>query len=192
MRDLQIVSPVSPEWQGTGARNDQSLLLACDEAPLVFAGVMQADLISAAVRGPFERRMIGSSSRRERCDRGNRLDGRGWLPDNCRWRAGAPQGLCVPWSDSRSVVRPRPCLVQAPNRARVAPGGRCHTLGAAAARTVEASSISRRRTRVKVLSGDFGVRDGGPLPASCVTRHRPTRFPSLNTRERVQSHCSSV
>jgi len=195
-------APGSPEWQGEeGLAMIRQLAPACNDAPLVFAGVMQGDLIAASVREARveRRRVIGSASEALSAAIAAIVAMEaGCSPDEVSLAVlGAPPGsFVVPWSDAsiggyaldRSLSQVQLTRIEG-RVARLWPPGP-YTLGAAAARTVEAILDASRRSYnvLTVLSGEFGVRDRvGTLPALLASRGIvQTRVPSLNTRERVQ------
>jgi len=195
-------APGSPEWQGEeGLAMIRQLAPACNDAPLVFAGVMQSDLIAASVREARveRRRVIGSASEALSAAIAAIVAMEaGCSPDEVSLAVlGAPPGsFVVPWSDAsiggyaldRALSQVQLTRIEG-RVARLWPPGPC-TLGAAAARTVEAILDASRRSYnvLTVLSGEFGVRDRvGTLPALLASRGIvQTRVPSLNTRERVQ------
>jgi len=195
-------APGSPEWQGEeGLAMIRQLAPACNDAPLVFAGVKQSDLIAASVREARveRRRVIGSASEALSAAIAAIVAMEaGCSPDEVSLAVlGAPPGsFVVPWSDAsiggyaldRSLSQVQLTRIEG-RVARLWPPGP-YTLGAAAARTVEAILDASRRSYnvLTVLSGEFGVRDRvGTLPALLASRGIvQTRVPSLNTRERVQ------
>ena len=195
-------APGSPEWQGEdGLAMIRQLAPACNDAPLVFAGVMQSDLIAASVREARveRRRVIGSASEALSAAIAAIVAMEaGCSPDEVSLAVlGAPPGsFVVPWSDAsiggyaldRALSQVQ--LTRIERRvARLWPPGP-YTLGAAAARTVDAILDASRRSYnvLTVLSGEFGVRGRvGTLPALLASGGIvQTRVPSLNTRERVQ------
>jgi len=195
-------APGSPEWRGEeGLAMISQLAPACEIAPLVFAGVMQGDLIVASVREARveRRRVIGSAPEALSAAIAAIVAMEaGCSPDEVSLAVlGAPPGsFVVPWSDAsiggyaldRALSQVQLTRIEG-RVARLWPPGP-HTLGAAAARTVEAILDSSRRSYnvLTVLSGEFGVRDRvGTLPALLASHGIvQTRVPSLNTRERVQ------
>ena len=195
-------APGSPEWRGEeGLAMIRQLAPACEIAPLVFAGVMQGDLIVASVREARveRRRVIGSAPEALSAAIAAIVAMEaGCSPDEVSLAVlGAPPAsFVVPWSDAsiggyaldRALSQVQLTRIEG-RVARLWPPGP-YTLGAAAARTVEAILDSSRRSYnvLTVLSGEFGVRDRvGTLPALLASRGIvQTRVPSLNTRERVQ------
>ena len=194
--------PPSSDWNGDeGLAMLTRLLPFLAEAPMVFAGASQADLLLTVARegGVRRDRLIGSSAEafasavtaivamEARCAPGEvKLTVLG----------APPAGFVVPWSEASiggySLERVLSQVQLARLEARVArlwpPGP--YALGLAAARAAEAIVISSRRafSVLAVLGGEFGVRDRvGCLPALLSTAgivH--ARIPTLNTRERVQ------
>jgi malate dehydrogenase len=173
------------EWQGdAGLAMMRRLKGFVGEAPIVFAGAAQADLLLAAVREAGFRRAIVA------------LEAQCSPSEVALSVLGVPSsGFIVPWSEAsiagHAVER---VLTQVQVRrveARVAllwPPGPL-ALGAAAAGVVEAIVTSARRAPgvLTVLGGEFGVRNRvGVLPCllgpAGVTEVRP---PALNGRERV-------
>ena len=195
-------APGSPEWQGEeGLAMIKQLAPACADAPLVFAGVTQTDLIAASAREArvARRRLIGSApealgsaiaaivAMEARCS-----------PDEVSLAVlgTPPASFVVPWSDTsiggyaldRALSQVQLARIEA-RVARLWPPGP-FALGAAAARVTGAIVESSRRSYnvLTVLGGEFGVRDRvGTVPALLSSPgivH--TRVPSLNTRERVR------
>lgn len=195
-------APGSPEWQGEeGLAMIKQLAPACDDAPLVFAGALQSDLIAASVREARveRRRVIGSAP--------GALGAAiaaivameaGCSPDEVSVAVLGvpPASFVVPWSDAsiggyaldRALSQVQLTRIEA-RVARLWPPGP-YTLGAVAARAVEAILDSSRRSYnvLTVLGGEFGVRGRvGTVPALLASRGiARTCVPSLNTRERVQ------
>ena len=192
----------SPEWQGEdGLAVVKTLERLSPDAPLVFAGAKQADLIEASSQEALmpARRLIGSGTEalassvaaivamEARCS-----------PNEVSVAVlGTPPGsFVVPWSDAsiggyaleRVVSQVQLRRIEA-RVARLWPPGP-YALGAAAARVVEALVHASRRSYnvLTILGGEFGVRNRlGAVPALLASQgvvH--TRVPVLNTRERVQ------
>lgn len=190
------------EWQG-----DEGLALVkqlhpyLDDAPVVFAGTSQTELLLAAAREARipRHRLIGSSSEalasavraivamEARCSPGEVMVTVLGTP---------PAGFVVPWSEAslggyaldRALTQVQLSRIEG-RVARLWPPGP-YTLGQAAAEVVCAIARSSRRafSVLTVLGGEFGVRDRvgalpGLLAASGIVH---LREPSLNTRERVQ------
>ena len=195
-------APGSPEWQGEeGLAMIKRLAPACGDGPLVFAGVMQGELIAASVREARveRRRVIGSAPEALAAAIAAIVAMEaGCSPDDVSLAVlGAPPAsFVVAWSDAsiggyaldRALSQVQLTRIEG-RVARLWPPGP-NTLGAAAARAVEAILDSSRRSYnvLTVLGGEFGVRDRvGTVPALLASGgivH--TRVPSLNTRERVQ------
>ena len=190
------------EWQGeSGLAMMARLKGFVGDAPIVFAGAGQADLLLGAVReaGFSRERVIGSAP--EALAAAARaivaLEAQCSPSEVALSVLGTPpHSFIVPWSEAsiagHSVER---VLTQVQIRrieARVAllwpPGPQA--LGTAAARVVEAIITSARRAPgvLTVLGGEFGVRNRvGVLPCLLgpggITEVRP---PALNARELVQ------
>ena len=195
-------APGSPEWQGEdGLAMIRQLAPACADAPLVFAGVTQRDLIAAAAReGRVARhRLIGSAPEAL----ASAIAAIVAMEAGCSPKEvslavlGAPPGsFVIPWSGAsiggyaieRALAQVQLTRIEA-RVARLWPPGP-YALGEAAARVTEATLESSRRSHniLSFLDGEFGVRDRvGTVPvllASSGIVH--TRIPSLSTRERVQ------
>jgi malate dehydrogenase len=196
------VGPPAGEWHG-----DQGLAMITRlapflaEAPIVFAGPSQSDLLRVMVRegGARRERLIGSApeafasairavvAMEARCSPAE---------VNLTVLGAPPAGFVIPWSEasiagySLERVLSQVQLTRLEARAaRLWPPGP-YALGLAAARVTEATLTSSRRafTVLAVLGGEFGVRGRvGTLPALLSTSgivH--ARVPTLNTRERVQ------
>jgi malate dehydrogenase len=196
------LAPGSPEWQGEdGLSMIRQLAPSLADGPLVFAGVMQGELIAASVREArvSRRRVIGSAPEALAAAIAAIVAMEaGCSPDEVSLAVlGAPPAsFVVPWSDAsiggyaldRALSQAQLARIEG-RVARLWPPGP-YTLGAAAARVVEAILDSSRRSYnvLTVLGGEFGVRDRvGTVPALLASGgivH--TRVPSLNTRERVQ------
>ncbi len=192
----------SPEWQGDeGLAMIKEIAPACADAPLVFAGVTQGDVMASSAREARvgRHRLIGSAPEAL----GAAIAAivameAGCSPDQVSLAVlgTPPSSFVVPWSDAsiggyaldRALSQVQLTRIVA-RVARLWPPGP-HALGAAAARVTEAILDSSRRSYnvLTVLSGEFGVRDRiGTVPALLASRgvvH--TRVPSLNTREQVQ------
>lgn len=190
------------EWQGDeGLEMLRRLAPYIDEAPIVFAGASQADLLVRAVRecGLPPQRVIGSASEafaaavraivamEARCSPGEVM---------LTLLGAPPAGFVVPWSDAsiggfaleRVLTPPQITRIDARLPQLWPPGP--FTLGLAAARVVEALVHSSRRTFsvFTMLGGEFGVRDrAGVLPALLSPQGiAHVHVPALNTRERVR------
>jgi malate dehydrogenase len=191
----------SPEWQGEDGLAMIKRVVASSDAPVVFAGARQADLIRASSQEAriAARRLIGASTEalasavaaivamEARC-----------APNEVSVAilGTPPHSFVVPWSDAsiggyaleRVVSQVQLRRIEA-RASRLWPPGP-YALGAAAACVTDALLQSSRRSYsvLTVLDGEFGVRDRvGAVPA-LLTSHGVayTRVPSLNTRERVQ------
>ena len=192
----------SAEWQGDDALAMVTRLASSlGDAPIVFAGATQVELIGQASREariPRER-LIGSApealasavtaivAMEARCSS---------TEVNLTVLGVPPSGFVVPWSEAsiggyaldRVLSQVQLTRVEA-RAARLWPPGP-YALGAAAARVAEAVLHSSRRSFsvLTPLGGEFGVRDRvGTLPALLASRgivH--VRVPDLTTRERVQ------
>jgi malate dehydrogenase len=190
------------EWQGEeGLAMLTRLAPYLADAPIVFAGAAQADLLSMAAREARipRGRLIGSSpealvsavaaivAMEARC-----------APDevNLTVLGAPPSGFVVLWNEAsiggyaldRVLSQVQLTRLEA-RSARLWPPG-AYTLGAAAARVVEAIVDASRRSFsvLTVLGGEFGVRDRvGALPALLASPGIvQTRAPALTTRERVR------
>jgi len=190
----------SSEWQGgEGLAMVTRLSGYLGDAPVVFAGAQQADLVLAAVRDAHlpRRRAIGSSpdafksavagivAIEARCSPG----------EVALTVLGVPGRFVVLWSEAsiggyaleRVLTQVQLTRVEA-RAAKLWPPG-AYTLGMAAAEVTLAILDGSRATHsvLSVLDGEFDVKDRvGALPvllASHGIAH--TRVPSLSTRERV-------
>jgi malate dehydrogenase len=190
----------SAEWQGDeGVSMLRSLAPYLGGAPIVFAGAMQADLLSSAVRDLNipERRAIGSSPETFR----SAVTAIVAMEARCSPREvalavlGTPGRFVVPWSEAaiggyaleRVLSQVQLTRIEARAAKLWAPGAL--TLGLAAARVTEALVESSRQSYsvLTMLRGEFGVKDRiGTLPAMLSSSGiERTRLPSLNTRERI-------
>jgi malate dehydrogenase len=195
-------APGSPEWQGEeGLALIKRVADLSADAPVVFAGARQADLIHASSREARlpGRRLIGSATEalasaiaaivamEARCSPAEVSIAVLGTP---------PAALVVPWSEAsiggyslERVLSQVQLRRVAARVARLWPPGP-YALGAAAARIVEAMlHDSRRSYHVQtLLAGEFGVRDRvGTVPALLASHGiAHTRVPALNSRERVQ------
>jgi malate dehydrogenase len=190
------------EWQGDEALSMLVRIVpGLADAPVVFAGAMQAELLSRAAHEAHVRRerLIGSSPEalvsaataivavEAQCS-----------PTEIRLTVlgTPPAGFVVPWSEAsiggyaldRVLTQVQLMRIEA-RVPRLWPPGP-YALGAAAARVAEALVTSSRRSFsvLTQLDGEFGVRHrAGALPARLSARGIvQTRVPALNTRERVQ------
>jgi malate dehydrogenase len=194
--------PGSPEWLGEdGLALIKRISAIVPDAPFVFAGSTQADVMHAASQEARMPRyqLIGSGTEalasavaaiiaiEARCSPAEVSVATLGTP---------PSAFVVPWSDAaiagyaleRVMSQVQLRRIEA-RVARLWPPGP-YVLGAAAARVVEGVLLSSRRSYnvLTVLAGEFGVRNRiGAIPALLASRgivH--TRVPVLNTRERVQ------
>jgi malate dehydrogenase len=200
------IGPPPVEWQGEdGLAMLARLLPGLAEAPVVFAGAQQLQLMQrAAVElGVPRERLIGAAPEafasavraivalEAQCSPG----------EIALAALGTPGGgLVVPWSDAsiggfaleRVLSQVQLARIEA-RAARLWPPGPL-TLGSAAARMVEAIVTSSPRTfsAFTVLGGEFGVRDRvGALPVRLWRAGvESVRVPALNTRERVRLETS--
>jgi malate dehydrogenase len=202
----------SPEWQGEdGLALIRRVEGFSPDAPIVFAGARQAELIQASSREArvAARRLIGSATEAfasavaaivamEAMCSVNEVSVAvlGTPPGTRPQRAERVEGFVVPWSDAsiggyalERVVSPVQLRRIDARVARLWPPAP-YALGAAAASIVNAVVQASRRSYnvLTVLGGEFGVRDRvGAVPALLASPgvvH--TRVPALNTRERVQ------
>ncbi len=192
----------SEEWRGEeGLGLLKRLSPYLEEAPIVFAGSSQEEMLVAAVQELHLRRerLLGSASEaligavksmvaiEAQCS-----------PTEIELTVlGAPpRGFVVPWSEAsiagQALERVLTQVQLSRIESRVAhlwpPGP--HALGLAAARVTDAVLMTSRRTYgvLTMLGGEFGARGrAGVLPALLSTRGIvATRVPALNTRERVR------
>jgi len=190
----------SNEWQGDDGRTLlETLASSLGDAPVIFAGAGQAQLLSAAVTGGYpRRRIIGSST--EAFASSVRamvaLEARCAPAEVSLSVLGTPpEGLVVVWSEAAIGGHALDRIVSTVelNRiqlrvSRLWPPGPL-TLGLAAAAAAEAVIRSSRRafSLMSVLDGELGVRGrvaALPLflnPAGIAG----TRVPSLSTREQI-------
>ena len=192
----------SDEWQG---EDGLSLLTRIapnlGDAPIIFAGASQVELLSQAAEETRIRRerLIGSSLEAL----ASAITAIVAMEAGCSPRevmltvlGTPPAGFVVPWSEAsiggyamqRVLSQVQLARIEA-RAARLWPPGP-YTLGAAAARVIDAIlSESRRALSVLTqLEGEFGVRHrAGALPARLGARGIvDTRVPELSTREQVQ------
>jgi len=190
------------EWQGEAGLPIMARLQGYSgNAPIVFAGAAQSDLILSAERDArFSRaRLLGSAP--EAFISAIRsivaLEARCSPSEVTLSVLGTPPaGFVVPWSEAsiggyaleRALSQVQIRQIEA-RVARLWPPGP-HALGAAAARVVEALITSSRRavTVLTVLGGEFGLRGRvGALPCMVApTGIVDVRMPTLNARERIQ------
>jgi malate dehydrogenase len=190
------------EWQGDeGLTMVNRLALYAGDAPIVFAGAMQADLVRASAREAHiaPERLLGSApealvaavramvAMEARCSP---------TEVNLTVLGTPPSGFVVPWSEAsiggysleRVLSQVELARIEA-RAARLWPPGP-FALGLAAARVTEGLVRHARRafSVLMVLGGEFGVRGRvGAMPVNLspagIAR---TRVPTLNTRERVR------
>ena len=192
----------SAEWQGDDGLVMMARLASyANEAPIVFAGAMQAELLHASAREAHiaGERLVGSApealvaavramvAMEARCSP-SEVD--------LTVLGAPPSGFVVPWSEASiggySLERVLSQVELARLEARAArlwpPGP--FALGLAAARVTEALVRHSRRafSVLKVLGGEFGVRGRvGAMPVNLSPMGiAHTRVPTLNTRERVR------
>ncbi len=197
----QTSSEWRSEWQGEeGLAMLTRLAPYLGEAPIVFAGTAQADMILLAAREARipRGRLIGSApealvsaiaaivAMEAQCSPGE---------VSVTVLGTPPGGLVVLWSEASiggyaldRVLSQVQLTRLAARTARLWPPG-AYTLGAAAAGIVDAILQSSRRSFsvLTVLGGEFGVRNRvGALPALLgLAGVVSTRTPALTTRERV-------
>ncbi len=190
----------SSEWQGEeGFAMLTRLAPYIGDAPVVFAGSSQADLLLAAVRDVRipRQRAVGSSPEAFR----SAVTAIVAIEARCSPREvaltvlGAPSRFVVPWSEAsiggygleRVLSQVQLTRIEA-RAAKLWPPGP-FTLGMAAARVTEALLESSREavSVLTVLSGEFDVKDRvGALPVLLAAHGiAHTRVASLSPRERV-------
>lgn len=194
--------PPSSEWQGDeGLAMLSRLAVYLGDAPVVFAGALQAELLLAAARDARIRRtrLLGSAPEAFAAA----IKAMVALEAQCSPSEigltvlGVPsRGFVVPWSEAsiggyaleRVLTQVQLSRIEARMAPLWPPGP--HTLGLAAARVAEAVVSSSRRTfsLLTMLDGEFGARGRvAVLPAVLSsTGIAATRVPVLNTRERVR------
>lgn len=190
------------EWQGEIALAMLTRLRGfVGDAPIVFAGAGQADLLLASVReAGFDRtRTFGSAADAlvSAAKAIVALEARCSPAEIALTVLGAPpSGFVVPWGEAsvggralERVLTPVQLRRVEARVSRLWPPGP-HALGLAAARVVEALATSARRASsvLTVLNGEFGIRDRvGVLPCY-LSPYGITEFrlPALDARERVQ------
>lgn len=190
----------SAEWRGEeGVPMLRGVIPYLGGAPIVFAGALQADLLSAAVRdlNVPQRRAIGSAPEAFR----SAVTAIVAMEARCSPREvalavlGTPGRFVVPWSEAsiggyaleRVLSQVQLTRVEA-RAAKLWPPG-VLTLGLAAARVTEALVESSRQSFsvLTMLRGEFGVKDRvGALPVMLASSGiEQAKLPSLNTRERI-------
>lgn len=190
------------EWQGEeGLSMLTRILPFLGEAPIVFAGASQAELLGRAAGEArvVRERLIGSSPEAL----ASAITAIVAMEAGCSPRdvmltvlGAPPAGFVVPWSEAsiggyamqRVLSQVQLARIEA-RAARLWPPGP-YTLGAAAAR-VTGGILSHSRRSFSVLTqlaGEFGVRNrSGALPARLAGRGIvQTRVPELSTREQVR------
>jgi malate dehydrogenase len=190
------------EWQGEqGLSMLTRIVPYLADAPIVFAGAAQVDLLSGMAQETHvdRQRLIGSSPEAL----ASAITAIVAMEAGCSPRevmlavlGAPPAGFVVPWSEAsiggyamqRVLSQVQLARIEA-RAVRLWPPGP-YTLGAAAARVTEGIlSNSRRSFSVLTqLGGEFGVRHrAGALPARLAAGGiAQTRVPELSTRERVQ------
>jgi malate dehydrogenase len=190
------------EWQGEdGLATVTRIASYAGDAPIVFAGASQAELLRAAVRESHlpRERLVGAApealiaavralvAMEARCSP-SEVD--------LTVLGTPPAGFVVPWSEAsiggysleRVLSQVQLTRIEA-RAARLWPPGP-FALGLAAARVAEALVRHSRRafSVLTVLGGEFGVRGRvGALPVTLSPAGiADTRVPTLNTRERVR------
>jgi malate dehydrogenase len=192
----------SAEWQGdAGLAMMTRVASYANDAPIVFAGAMQSELLRTSSREVHiaRERLVGSApealvsavramvAMEARCSP-SEVD--------LTVLGTPPSGFVVPWSEasiggySLERVLSQVELARIEARAeRLWPPGP-FALGLAAARVTEASVRDSRRafSVLMVLGGEFGVRGRvGAMPVNLSPIGiANTRVPTLNTRERVR------
>ena len=190
------------EWRGEeGLAMLRRLMPYTGEAPIVFAGAQQADLVLAAARdlGTRRERLIGAAPEALAAAVAAivAMEAGGSPAEIGLAVLGSPPaGFVVPWSEAsiggyaleRVLTQVQLARIEA-RVARLWPPGP-FTLGLAAARVTETAIRSSRRacSVLTVLGGEFGVRDRvGAIPAHLSPSGiAHVRVPTLNTRERVK------
>ena len=190
------------EWQGEeGLAMLTRILPSLADAPLVFAGASQVELLSraAAEMGIRRERLIGSSPEAL----ASAITAIVAMEAGCSPRevmltvlGTPPAGFVVPWSEAsiggyalhRMLSQVQLARIEARAIHLWPPGP--YTLGAAAARVTEGILCSSRRSFsvLTQLAGEFGVRNrAGALPARLAACGIAlTRVPELSTREHVR------
>jgi malate dehydrogenase len=195
------VTTGNPEWHGEEALALVRRVAASSDAPIVFAGALQAALMRSASQEfrIVARRLIGSASdafssavaaivaMEARCSPADVSVAVLGTP---------PDAFVIPWSEAsiggyaleRTLSQVQLRRLEA-RTARLWPPGP-YVLGAAAARVVEGMLEAARRSYniLTVLEGEFGVRDRVAAVPALLGPHGVAhiRTPLLNTREQVQ------
>jgi malate dehydrogenase len=191
----------SGEWRGEeGAAMLSRLVPYLGDAPLVFAGADQDDLLLSAFRDLRlpRARLLGSAPDAFAAAVASivAMEAQASPGEVVLSALGAPRALVVPLAEAslggyaleRVLTQVQLSRIEA-RAARLWPPGP-YALGAAAARVVEALVHDGRRSHsvMTVLDGEFGVRNrAGVLPALLGSgRILQSRVPTLNTREQVR------
>jgi len=191
----------SPEWLGEEALALVRRVTDWSDAPVVFAGALQAGLMRAASQELriAARRLIGSASDAfaSAVSAIVAMEARCSPADVSVAMLGTPpDGFVIPWSEASiggyalertlSQVQLRRLEARA---ARLWPPGP-YALGAAAARIVEGMLDAARRSYniLTILDGEFGVRERVAAVPARLDPHGVAliRTPLLNRREQVQ------
>jgi malate dehydrogenase len=192
----------SSEWRGEdGLAMVTRLASDAGEAPIVFAGASQAELLNAAARESHIARARLAGSAPEALGAALRamvaMEARCSPSEvNLTVLGTPPSGFVVPWSEasiagySLERVLAQVQLARVEARAmRLWPPGP-FALGLAAARVTEALVRGSRRafSVLMVLGGEFGIRGRvGAMPVHLSPEGiANTRVPTLNPRERVR------
>lgn len=188
------------EWEGEDGLRLVQRLAASSDAPMVFAGAAQADLMrtSSTELRIASRRLIGSAP--EAFVAAVRAIVAVEAPcspsEVCVAVLGTPARFVIPWSEAsiggyaleRAVSQVQLRRIEA-RAARLWPPGP-YALGAAAARVVEAVVDAARRSCcvLTVLDGEFRARKRVAAVPALLAHQGIARIrtPLLNTREQVQ------
>jgi malate dehydrogenase len=188
------------EWQGEDGLRLVQRLAASSDAPIVFAGAAQADLMrtSATELRIAGRRLIGSAP--EAFVAAVRaivaVEARCSPSEVCVAVLGTPARFVIPWSEAsiggytleRAVSQVQLRRIEARTERLWPPGP--YALGAAAARIVEALVDAARRSWcvLTVLDDEFRARGRVAAVPALLTLQGVVRVrtPLLNTREQVQ------
>jgi malate dehydrogenase len=190
------------EWRGEIGLSMMARLKGfIGDAPIVFAGAVQSDLLLAVEReaGFTRTRLVGSAPEAL----AGAIRAIVALEANCSPSevtlavlGTPPSGFLVPWGEAsigghaleRVLTQVQLRRIDARLERLWPPGP--HALGLSAAKVAEALVTSGRRAMsvLTVLGGEFGVRDrAGVLPCLLTPGGiANVRLPDLNTRERVQ------
>jgi len=192
----------SSEWQGEeGLAMLLRLATYLGDAPVIFAGAVQRELLRLAAReGHLKREQLIGSAPEAHASAVRAvvaMEARCSPSEVSLAVLGAPpDGFVVPWSEAsiggysleRVLSQVQLARIEA-RAARLWPPGP-FALGLAGARVAEAVIAHARRTLsvLMVLGNEIGVRGGvGALPATVSpTGIASVRVPTLNTRERVR------